>query len=107
MPSLAVVPLTSLRDGGEQLVGEGGALAEVGQRDGDVTRAADGQRPALLGQLVRPQMKVFVLRKAAAERDLPFWGARQATLWQYAPAGYPMQEGLQPLRRKILLVAQD
>ena len=107
MPSLAVVPLTSLRDGGEQLVGEGGALAEVGQRDGDVTRAADGQRPALLGQLVRPQMKVFVLRKAAAERDLAFWGARQATLWQYAPASYPMQEVLQPLRRKMLLVAQD
>ena len=106
MPSLAVVPVTSLRDGGEQLVGEGGALAEVGQRDGDVTRAADGQRPALLGQLVRPKM-IIVLRKAAAERDLPFWGARQATLWQYAPAGYPMQEVLQPLRRKILLVAQD
>ena len=106
MPSLAVVPVTSRRDGGFQLVGEGGALAEVGQRDGDVTRAADGQRPALLGQLVRPKM-IIVLRKAAAERDLPFWGARQATLWQYAPAGYPMQEGLQPLRRKILLVAQD
>ena len=106
MPSLAVVPLTSLRDGGEQLFGEGGALAEVGQRDGDVTRAADGQRPALLGQLVRPKM-IIVLRKAAAERDLAFWGARQATLWQYAPAGYPMQEVLQPLRRKILLVAQD
>ena len=106
MPSLAVVPLTSLRDGGEQLFGEGGALAEVGQRDGDVTRAADGQRPALLGQLVRPKM-IIVLRKAAAERDLPFWGARQATLWQHAPTGYPMQEGLQPLRRKILLVAQD
>ena len=106
MPSLAVVPLTSLRDGGEQLVREGGALAEVGQRDGDVTRAADGQRPALLGQLVRPKM-IIVLRKAAAERDLPFWGARQATLWQYAPAGYPMQEVLQLLRRKILLVAQD
>ena len=106
MPSLAVVPLTSLRDGGEQLFGEGGALAEVGQRDGDVTRAADGQRPALLG-VVRPHMKVFVLRKAAAERDLPFWGARQAALWQHAPAGYPMQEGLQPLRRKVLLVAQD
>ena len=106
MPSLAVVPVTSLRERGDQLVGEGGALAEVGQRDGDVTRAADGQRPALLGQLVRPKM-IIVLRKAAAERDLAFWGARQATLWQYAPAGYPMQEGLQPLRRKILLVAQD
>ena len=106
MPSLAVVPVTSRRDGGFQLVGEGGALAEVGQRDGDVTRAADGQRPALLGQLVRPKM-IIVLRKAAAERDLPFWGARQATLWQHAPTGYPMQEGLQPLRRKVLLVAQD
>ena len=98
--------MTSLRDGGDQLVGEDVALAEVGQRDGDVTRAADGQRPALLGQLVRPKM-IIVLRKAAAERDLPFWGARQAALWQYAPAGYPMQQVLQPLRRKILLVAQD
>ena len=30
MPSLAVVPLTSLRDGGEQLVGEGKRLLKLG-----------------------------------------------------------------------------
>lgn len=104
--SLAVVPVPSLRERGDQLAREGVALAEVGQRDSDVTRAADGERPALLGQLVRPKVKVFTLRKAAVERDLPFWGARQAALWQHASAGYPMQEVLQPLLRKILLVAQ-
>ena len=104
MPSLAVVPVTSLRDRGDQLVGKVVALAKVGQRHGDVTRAADGQRPVLLHL---PPPAIFTLRVAAAECDLALFGAGQAALWHHAAGGCPVQEVFQPLLRKTLLVPKD
>ena len=97
-------PFFGLLNGGDQLLGEDVAIAEIGQRDLDVTRAADRQRPALLRI---PPRAIFALPVAAAERDLALFGAGQAALWQHAAGGCPVQEVLQPLLRKTLLVPKD
>ena len=97
-------PFFGRLNGGDQLLGEDVAIAEIGQRDLDVTRAADGQRPVLL---CLPPPAIFTLRVAAAECDLALFGAGQAALWQHASGGCPVQEVLQPLLRKALLVPKD
>ena len=95
-------PFFGRLNGGDQLLGEDVAIAEIGQRDLDVTRATDGQRPVLLRL---PPPAIFTLPVAAAECDLALFGAGQAALWQHASAGRPLQKVLPLVRRKELLVA--
>ena len=103
--SLPKVPALRLRDGEQQLLGEDLALAEVGQCDNENACASLRTRPPKLVVLVSPSGALT--RMQTPERDLTLGGAGQAALWQHAPSGCPMQEVLQPLLRKALLVAKD
>ena len=102
---LQEVPVLSLCDSEQQLLGEDLALAEVGQCDNENACASLRTRPPKLVVLVSPSGALT--RMQTPERDLTLGGAGQAALWQDAPACHPSEEVLQPLLREVLLVAKD